>query len=50
MPRYDFICTNCRSRFDYVMTYSEYESFEKLCKNCKGELIRVWSPPGIIFK
>jgi putative FmdB family regulatory protein len=34
MPTYDFICFDCRKRFDTFMTYSEYGVKPVACSHC----------------
>lgn len=34
MPTYDFICFDCRKRFDIFMTYSEYGVKPVACSHC----------------
>ena len=40
MPTYDFICLNCKQRFDVFMTYSEYGSKPVNCIHCGSENVR----------
>lgn len=40
MPTYDFICLNCKQRFDVFMAYSEYGSKSVNCVNCGSENVR----------
>ena len=40
MPTYDFICTDCKKRFDVFMTYSEYGTRPVACSHCGSENTR----------
>lgn len=40
MPTYDFICLNCKQRFDVFMAYSEYGSKPVNCVHCGSENVR----------
>lgn len=40
MPTYDFICLNCKQRFDVFLTYSEYGSKPVSCIHCGSENVR----------
>ena len=37
MPTYDFICLDCKKRFDLFMTYSEYGTKPATCSHCGSE-------------
>jgi len=40
MPTYDFICLDCKKRFDLFMTYSEYGAKPAACSHCGSENTR----------
>lgn len=40
MPFYDYICLNCKKRFDVFMSYSEYSSRQVTCTHCNSADIR----------
>ena len=40
MPTYDFICQDCKKRFDVFMTYSEYGTKPVTCSHCGSENTR----------
>ena len=40
MPTYDFICLDCKKRFDLFMTYSEYGTKPAVCSHCGGQNTR----------
>jgi putative FmdB family regulatory protein len=40
MPIYDFICLNCKKRFEIFMTYSEYGTKPTVCSHCGSENTR----------
>lgn len=37
MPIYDFICLDCKKRFDLFLTYSEYGTMPAACSHCGSE-------------
>lgn len=40
MPTYDFVCLDCRKRFDVFMTYQEYGTRPVTCSHCGSERVR----------
>ncbi len=40
MPTYDFICLDCKKRFDLFMTYSEYGARPVTCSHCGSVHVR----------
>lgn len=40
MPIYDYVCLNCKKRFDIFMTYSEYGTRPAVCSHCGSENTR----------
>jgi putative FmdB family regulatory protein len=36
MPRYEFLCEQCKKPFEVVMTVSEREKRRPACPKCKG--------------
>jgi putative FmdB family regulatory protein len=40
MPTYDFICQDCKKRFDVFMSYSEYGTKPAVCSHCGSENTR----------
>lgn len=40
MPTYDFICLDCRKRFEVFLTYSEYGMRPVACSHCNSENTR----------
>lgn len=36
MPLYDYICLDCRQRFDVFMTYAEYGTRPVTCPHCRS--------------
>jgi len=40
MPTYDFICQDCKKRFDVFMTYNEYGTKPVTCSHCGSENTR----------
>jgi putative FmdB family regulatory protein len=48
MPTYEYRCTNCDEHLEVVQSFTE-EPLTK-CPNCGGQLRKVFSPVGIVFK
>jgi putative FmdB family regulatory protein len=48
MPTYEYRCTNCDEHLEVVQSFSD-EPLTK-CPNCGGQLRKVFSPVGIVFK
>ena len=40
MPTYDFVCLDCKKRFDVFMAYSEYGTKPAVCSHCGSENTR----------
>jgi len=40
MPTYDFICLDCKKRFDLFLTYDDYGSKSVTCSHCGSENTR----------
>jgi len=40
MPTYDFICNNCRQRFDVFLTFAEYGKKAVTCAHCHSKNVR----------
>ncbi len=40
MPTYDFICLDCRKRFEVFMSYQEYGTRPVKCVHCGSEQVR----------
>jgi putative FmdB family regulatory protein len=37
MPTYEFVCTECRKKFDLVLTVAQYEKRKSVrCPNCES--------------
>jgi putative FmdB family regulatory protein len=36
MPRYEYLCEECKRRFELIMTISEREKAKPTCPDCKG--------------
>ena len=41
MPLYDYVCLDCRQRFDVFMTYAEYGERPVICPHCQSGRVRV---------
>jgi putative FmdB family regulatory protein len=48
MPIYEYECSKCQRRFDYLQTMSEPPKTK--CEACGGKLERMISPAGFILK
>lgn len=48
MPTYDYVCNNCKNRFEAFQRFSEAPL--TTCEQCGGELRRVFHPASIQFK
>jgi putative FmdB family regulatory protein len=40
MPLYDFVCLDCKQRFEVFMTYAEYGTRPVACPHCKSQNVR----------
>ncbi len=40
MPTYDYICLDCRKRFETQLSYSEYGTKPVACSHCGSENVR----------
>jgi putative FmdB family regulatory protein len=40
MPTYDFICNDCKQRFDVFLTYAEYGKKPVTCAHCNSKNVR----------
>lgn len=50
MPNYDYICLDCRKRFDIFLTYQEYGVKPVACSYCGGANIRRRVPRVRVLK
>ena len=50
MPTYDFICLDCRKRFDVFLSYKEYGVKPVACSHCGSNNIRRRVPRVRILK
>jgi putative FmdB family regulatory protein len=48
VPTYQYACTACDHRFEAVQSFSDASLTE--CPNCGGQLRKVFSSVGIVFK
>lgn len=48
MPLYEYQCRACGKRTE--VRHGFKETFEDACVECGGEMARVYSPAGIVFK
>lgn len=48
MPTYEYRCSDCTNSFEIVQKFSEAALTE--CPECDGQLRKVFSPVGVVFK
>jgi len=48
MPTYEYACADCGHQFEQFQAFSEEPIFT--CPECKGELRKVYSNVGVVFK
>ncbi|GLZ76639.1 hypothetical protein Afil01_14460 [Actinorhabdospora filicis] len=48
MPTYQYACTNCGEQLEVVQKFTD-EAL-KVCPNCSGDLRKVFSAVGVVFK
>ncbi len=48
MPTYEYRCKKCGEHLEAVQSFSDAPL--KVCPQCKGQLVKVFSPVGIVFK
>ena len=48
MPTYEYRCTKCDEHLEVVQSFKDAPLTE--CPACKGQLRKVFSPVGIVFK
>jgi putative FmdB family regulatory protein len=48
MPTYEYRCKKCGEHLEVVQSFSDEPL--KVCPSCKGQLQKVFSPVGIVFK
>jgi putative FmdB family regulatory protein len=48
MPTYEYRCKKCGEHLEVVQSFSDAPL--KVCPTCKGQLQKVFSPVGIVFK
>ena len=40
MPTYDFVCNDCKQRFEIFQTFAEYGKVPVLCTHCNSKNVR----------
>lgn len=50
MPFYDYLCLECKQRFDVFLTYKEYGSKDVTCSHCESENVRRRLPRVRVMK
>jgi putative FmdB family regulatory protein len=48
MPTYEYACTKCGHEFEALQSFSDDALTE--CPECKGEVQKVYSNVGVVFK
>jgi putative FmdB family regulatory protein len=48
MPTYQYACTACEHEFEAIQSFSD-DSLTK-CPECQGEIRKVYSAVGVVFK
>jgi putative FmdB family regulatory protein len=48
MPTYQYACANCGHEFEVFQSFTEDSLNE--CPECKGEVKKVYSAVGVVFK
>jgi putative FmdB family regulatory protein len=48
MPTYQYLCTACDHAFEAVQSFSE--DALTICPECNGEIRKVYSNVGVVFK
>jgi len=48
LPLYEYQCRSCKKTAD--VRHGFKETFDGKCEECGGEMARVYSPAGIVFK
>jgi putative FmdB family regulatory protein len=48
MPTYEYACTRCGHQFEAFQSFSDDALTE--CPECKGEVQKVYSNVGVVFK
>jgi len=50
MPTYDYICLDCRKRFDVFLSYKDYGVVPVACSHCKSANVRRRVPRVRVLK
>ena len=50
MPTYDYICLDCRQRFDIFLSYKDYGILPVACSHCKSAHVRRRVPRVRVLK
>jgi putative FmdB family regulatory protein len=48
MPTYEYACTKCGHQFEALQSFTDEAITE--CPECKGEVQKVYSNVGVVFK
>jgi putative FmdB family regulatory protein len=48
VPTYEYECTNCHRRFEFVQTFTDPPM--ETCEACGGKLKRIWTSVGVVLK
>ena len=50
MPTYDYICLNCKKRFDIYLSYQEYGTRPVNCAHCGSDQVKRRAPRVRVLK
>jgi putative FmdB family regulatory protein len=48
VPTYEYECTNCHRRYEFVQKFTDPPM--ETCEACGGKLKRVWTSVGVVLK
>jgi putative FmdB family regulatory protein len=48
VPTYEYECTNCHRRYDFVQKFTDPPM--ETCEACGGKLKRIWTSVGVVLK
>ena len=48
MPTYEYECTNCHRRYEFVQKFTDPPM--ETCEACGGKLKRIWTSVGVVLK
>jgi putative FmdB family regulatory protein len=48
VPTYEYECTNCHRRYEFVQKFTDPPM--ETCEACGGKLKRIWTSVGVVLK